>query len=374
MKMRRFANSRAPQMLLGCLISFCNTSSAAAESLDESTKEHACEAVDGHNFICGAQRPEDLARIPESRWLVFSGFENGAGLKLVDSRNRTMRLWYRGESSQITPDTSRFPACHSAPDVGAFNTQGLSLRTVGTAVHELYVVNHGGRESIEIFRIDSSADEPKLRWIGCVLMPEATAANSVATYTDGTILASVLTRSGRSITDFVRGEITGGVYQWQPGDTGFSLLPGTELPGNNGIETSPDDREFYVIAFGWRAVVIFSRQNTAQSLRRATAPGFMPDNIHWDGQRLILAGMQYDEPACGGVRKILDGKADDMRCHRGYAVAAFDPLSLQFTMIAYAEPNPAFNGVSAARIVEQELWLAAYQGDRIAVRSLPGLH
>ena len=40
---------------------------------------HECEPSDGHSFICGAQRPEDLARIPDTRWLVFSGFTNGAG-------------------------------------------------------------------------------------------------------------------------------------------------------------------------------------------------------------------------------------------------------------------------------------------------------
>jgi hypothetical protein len=107
-------------------------------------------------------------------------------------------------------------------------------------------------------------------------------------------------------------------------------------------------------------------------LRKAIAPGFMPDNIHWDGSRLILAGMQLDEPACGGTRKIVDGKADDMRCHRGYTVAALEPQTLEFTIVAYSQPNAGFNGVSAGRVIDDALWLAAYQGDRIAVRALPG--
>jgi hypothetical protein len=333
---------------------------------------HECESSDGHSFICGAQRPEDLARIPNTRWLVFSGFTNGAGLKLVDTRARTMRRWYTGESAQLAFDRQRFGSCPSPPDPGLLNTQGLSLRTVGEAQHDLYAVNHGGRESIEIFRIDAARDEPRIRWIGCIEMPAATPANSVATYSDGTVLASVLTHPGTSITDFVRGDATGGVYEWRPGAAAFRLLAGTRLPGNNGIETSPDDREFYVVAFGWHAVVIYARDDTSQPLRKAIAPGFMPDNIHWDGSRLILAGMQYDEPACGGTRKIIDGKADDMRCHRGYTVAALDPQTLEFTVIAYATPNAAFNGVSAARIVGGALWLAAYQGERIAVRALPG--
>jgi hypothetical protein len=117
---------------------------------------HECEPSDGHSFICGAQRPEDLARIPNTRWLVFSGFSNGAGLKLVDTRARTMRRWYTGESAQLAFDRQRFGSCPSPPDPALLNTQGLSLRTVGEAQHDLYAVNHGGRESIEIFRIDAA--------------------------------------------------------------------------------------------------------------------------------------------------------------------------------------------------------------------------
>jgi hypothetical protein len=98
----------------------------------------------------------------------------------------------------------------------------------------------------------------------------------------------------------------------------------------------------------------------------------MPDNIHWNGDHLLLAGMQYDEPACGGIRKIIDGKADDMRCHRGYTVAEFDPATLTYRIVAYSEPNPAFNGVSAALVLGRSLWLASYQSDRVAVRQVPG--
>jgi len=97
----------------------------------------------------------------------------------------------------------------------------------------------------------------------------------------------------------------------------------------------------------------------------------MPDNIHWDDGKLLLAGMQFDEPACGGIRKIINGKADDMRCHRGYTVAQLDPLSMHFTVVAYGEPDPDFNGVSAATIVAGDLWLASYQADRIAWRKSP---
>ncbi len=328
-----------------------------------------CTSRGNLGFLCGAQRPEDVVRIPGTRWLVFSGFSNGAGLKLVDAAAHSMRQL----TFDVTgvPGKSAWPQCETPPDAAQFNTQGLSIRDLGGSHSRLHVVNHGGRESIEIFSVTAGAAEPRISWAGCVLMPPGLAANSVATCPDGTILVTVLTHPGRTITDFWRGETTGGVYSWKPGDAGFRLLPGTELPGNNGLETSQDGAEFFVIAFGWRAVVVYSRANTSQPLRRAMAPGFMPDNIHWVDGKLLLAGMQYDEPACGGIRKIVDGKADDMRCHRGYTVAQIDPRSMEFSVVSYSGPDPDFNGVSGASIVDGELWLASYQADRVAWRPVP---
>ncbi len=204
-------------------------------------------------------------------------------------------------------------------------------------------------------------------------MPDGMAANSVATFPDGSVIASVLTRPGTQIADFVQGKVTGRVYEWTPGTRAFRHVIGADLPGNNGIEASPDGKEFYVVAFGWRAVVAFSHTHPARLLRKAEAPGFMPDNIHWDseGRTLIAAGMQYDEPACGGLRRIVDGVADPMLCHRGYTVARLEPRSMEYRVVAYATPDPAFSGVSTGVVIGSELWLGSFQSDRIAVRPLP---
>jgi hypothetical protein len=112
-------------------------------------------------------------------------------------------------------------------------------------------------------------------WRGCLPLPPGQVANSVGVFADGTVLVTVLTRPGTAIADFVQGRVTGGVWQWQPGERGFTLLPGTELPGNNGIETDPDQRHFYVVAFGWHAVVVYDRRDTAHPLARIVAADFM---------------------------------------------------------------------------------------------------
>jgi hypothetical protein len=357
---------RAAIVLAAAVAGVVSTPSASAQT----TAVDSCKSRGNLQFLCGVPRPEDVVRIPGTRWLVFSAFSEGAGLRLVDAAAHSMRsLTYA--TPDRAQDAGEWRHCATPPDSARFSTQGLSIRNLGEGQSRLHVINHGGRESIEIFSVDARSDEPAFTWRGCVLMPPGLAANSVATFSDGTILATVLTHPGRTITDFWRGEITGAVYSWTPGDASFRLLPGTALPGNNGLETSHDDTEFFVIAFGWRSVVVFSRADPSKPLRRAVAPGFMPDNLHWDDGRLLLAGMQSDEPACGGTRKIIDGKADEMRCHRGYTVAQLDPRAMEFSVVAYAEPDPDFNGISAAAVFAGELWLASYQADRLAWRTLP---
>ena len=358
-------------LLLLCAVMIAGGCTTTSTSQAPTKTVDSCTPTAQFAFVCGATKPEDLTHIPDTPWIIASGFATGAGLKLIDSLTRRASLWFSGAHDQVAPDP-RYRDCATPPDPKLFTARGLSLRMIEQGQGRLLVVNHGGREAIEVFAIDARGQgAPALRWQGCLAMPPGHVANAAASYTDGTVIATVLTRPGTSITDFVLGRTTGGVYERQPGDAAFRLLPGTELPGNNGLETARDDGGFYVIAFGLREVVAYARQDTRQPLWRAQAPEFMPDNIHWDGDRLLLAGMVRDEPACGGLRKIVDGVADGMTCHRGYAVAQLDPATRRFSLVAYGPPDPAFNGVSAAIILGNDLWLGSYQADRIAIRRLP---
>ncbi|UYY77829.1 hypothetical protein [Sphingomonas sp. R1] len=322
-------------------------------------------------YVCGAEKPEDVLVLPGTPWLIASGFSPGAGLKLIDRRDRRLIRWFTGVPDQIRPDPALTRSCPGVLDPALFNARGLSLRQLDERNWRLLVVNHGGRESIEQFDIVVGEGSPSIIWRGCQPMPAGQVANSVASFADGTILATVLTRPGTSIADFVQGRVTGGVWQLGPGAETFTLLPGTELPGNNGLEVDPDQRRFYVIAFGWHAVVIYDRADTRLPLARVDAPDFMPDNIHWTDGRLLLAGMRLDEPVCGGLRRIANGIADPMRCHRGWVVGELDLAHHRVSTVAYGLPAPGFNGLSAAALVDGELWLGSFQSDRLAVVPLP---
>lgn len=331
-----------------------------------------CASEPPLDYVCGPVKPEDVVALPGTSWLVASGFAEGSGLKLVDARTGEYRTWYTGTPGQIGTPLAGLPDCPGPVDVRLFNARGLGLRRIAGNTWRLLAVNHGGREAIEIFDLVKGGEtEPALKWRGCIPMPPGQVGNSVASFADGTVLVTVLTRPGTSIADFVEGRDTGAVWSWSPGEAGFVELPGTRLPGNNGLEVDADQRRFYVVAFGLHSVVTYDRHDTTRPLARSEAPGFMPDNIHWTGGRLLLTGMRLDEPACGGLRKVVDGVADPMLCHRGWSVGELDRTARKIRIVASGKPAPGFNGHSSAAIAGGRLWLGSFQSSRLASMPLP---
>ena len=337
----------------------------------------ACAPAAGLTFICGLQNPEDVVLVPGTRWLLTSGMAPGAGLNAVDTQAKTVRRLYAPlDAARGTPgtasaraDRARFANCPGPLDPKQAVLHGLALRPATGGRYTVYATNHGGRESVEVFEVSvASGGAPSASWVGCVLLPPKLAANSVAAFSDGTLVATVLILPGKTFQDAFAGRNTGVVLQWTPGTPAFVELKGTELVANNGIETSPDDREFYVASTPTRRVYAFSRAKPGGGpLRFAQLKDFGPDNIRWTADnRLITAGLIDDEPACGGRPKDEKG----IQCPMGYAVATIDPRTMTATEIARGSRTPAFTGTAMAAVVGNELWLGSFLADRLAYRPL----
>ena len=327
----------------------------------------SCAPSGGLSFICGVQNPEDLVQVPNTRWLVASGMAPGSGLHIVDTRAKSARNLYPPGSSTVRPDKTKYANCPGPLDPKQAVLHGLSLRTASNGRFTVYATNHGGRESIEVFELDASGPAPTAAWTGCVLMPDKMAANSVASFSDGSLVATVLIMPGKTFEDAFAGRVTGAVFLWTPGTAAFRQLPGTQLSANNGIETSRDDREFFVVSTTTKRIVTFSRSDPSKPLRTAQLKEFGPDNVRWtSGNHLITAGMIDNEPACGGPPKTEAG----IRCSRGYIAATIDPTTMAVTEIARGPATPAFTGTSIALRLGDELWLGSFNADRIAYRSL----
>jgi hypothetical protein len=327
----------------------------------------SCAPSGGLTFICGVTNPEDLVLLPNTRWMLASGMAPGSGLHLVDTRAKTVKNIYAVGAASTRADKTRYANCPGPLDPKQALLHGLSLRPASGGRYTVYATNHGGRESVEVFELDASGASPAATWIGCVLAPGKMSFNSVAAFSDGTLVATVLITPDKTFADAFAQRITGVVMQWTPGTPAFTALPGTELSANNGIETSPDDREFYVASTTTKRIVAYARHNTGKPLRVAQLKEFGPDNVRWTADnRLITAGMLDNEPACGGAPKDEAG----IRCPRGYVVVTIDPKTMAVTEVARGPATPSFTGTAIAMQFGNELWLGSFYADRLAYRSL----
>jgi hypothetical protein len=338
--------------------------------------EASCADSRDLHFVCGLSHPEDLVRIPATKWIIASGNSNeGGGLFLIDSKAKTAQKLNLGVEIHAHHD-AKYPACAEPPAAASFGAHGLSFRPTGSRDATLYVVGHGGREAIEVFNVHSNADAaPQLQWTGCVKMPAAgagTATNSVTSLADGTIYATVLDRPGTTFQQIFDGQPTGDVYRWKVGDEQFERLPGLSLSGDNGITASMDGSELFVVASGGKELVAVSRADTNHELGVAHFKGFTPDNVHYgpNGQ-LIVAGMRDDEPTCGGPPKMVNGQPNIASCSRGSIVVLVDPKTLAVRTLYDGALSPTFSGVATGLVVGKELWLSSFSADRVAYTTLP---
>jgi hypothetical protein len=199
-------------------------------------------------------------------------------------------------------------------------------------------------------------------------MPAGLAANSVASLSDGSLVATVLMHPGDTFTDVFSGKPTGAIYEWSPGDSGFELIRGTELPGNNGIEVSLDEQEIFVVSTGLSTISVFSHSNPSRLLRSTRALDFGPDNVHMtpDGQ-LLTAGPSHTQHDCGELDPENVNIEEFASCPRGFVAATIDPETMTETRLASGPPDPDFSNATMALQVGDEVWIGSFSGDRIGV-------
>jgi hypothetical protein len=326
--------------------------------------QDSCRSAGGVEFVCGPTNPEDLVLVPDSDWIISSGMAAGAGFYLVDS---TDGAW-RELSTSVRHDMARYPNCPSPVSSTEFESHGLNIRRDANGRTTLYVVGHGAREAIEIFDVSNTGARPSLTWVGCVLMPDGLAANSVASFADGSLVATVLMMPGKTFADSVAMRPTGAVFKWSPGDSGFTLIEGTELPGNNGIEVSADGEEIYVVSSGFQTIVAFSNSNPAQQLRTTEQLPITPDNVHMGPNGgLLTAGMKNDVPECGGPPGPEHDLARLASCPRGTIAIEVDPATMEFQVLVETPALQEFSNATMALPADGKLWFGTFSGDRIAI-------
>jgi sugar lactone lactonase YvrE len=334
--------------------------------------DEPCNPVDRLNFVCGPLNSEDLVQVPGTTWIIASGMDGGAAgqrgsLHWIDSVDKTWAILFPDGNPQMRWDKATYGDCPGPPDLSTFSAHGINLRPGAGGTDTLYVVNHGGRESIEVFALDMRGSAPAVIWTGCAVMPPHTWPNAVAPLPDGGFVVTDMfdPQDPKVSAELAAGADTGAVYEWHP-HKGFALLPGSRMSGNNGIEVSPDGKWVYVAAWGGKAVVRLARDGGAAPRRDVLPAGFLVDNLRRapDGT-LVVAGQNVpasDVFACF--------RSPAPRCTQPWRLARWDVKAMKLQPLASQPGNPEFGDATVGLQIGSDMFVGTFRGDRVAYFSL----
>ncbi len=306
--------------------------------------------------ICGTRSPEDLEITPDGKYLVVTQFVNnpgqavGLGLSLFDIAKKT----FAPLASRDQPLAGWGDAACPGPIGAKLTGHGSSLVKRSDGAWQLFIVNHGGRESIEMYELKPAGASWEMLWHGCV--PSKEAYNDVAALSNGGFIAThptALQQQGQNLFD---GAPSGFVVRWTPGQ-GETELPGTRTGYPNGVVVDTAARFAYFNAWTRSEVHKYDlRDNKETQVIKLT---FMPDNLTWtaDGQ-LLAAGVKGTRGDCP------QGSGEP--CIQGFGVAAINPANMQQRMVFDSAGKGALiGGVSVAFRAGDAVYIGAFQGERL---------
>ena len=325
-----------------------------------------CEPAAGLTPDCRFHNPEDLAPAPNGTEIIVSQYSDMTGTtagSLVAWQPGTGRIrpLFPGDT-EIAPTEGWGEVDCTPPDASQFAPHGIDARTIVTNEQMLYVVNHGGRESVEMFEMTQGDDRTRLVWRGCVLAPEDGFFNDVAVLTSGEFRVSQMyPRSANALITVLRMQLgdyaPGYVYHWSPAN-GFEPLPGSEAKFANGVAVSADDRFLYVNSYLGNEVIKVDTE-TGKRVGSVAVPS--PDNLTWSPTGELLAASHLasigDTLACGDVTA--------GNCGFAFRIVAIDTGAMTArTLLEHS--GPPMGAATVALPFGEAVYLGTFAGDRIA--------
>ncbi|MEZ4290480.1 MAG: hypothetical protein R3E53_08075 [Myxococcota bacterium] len=137
-----------------------------------------CDGWESSRAICGLTNPEDLAWLPGGEWVVASEMarldpgseampDPPGRITAIRARDRALRPLFPAEWASEAPASSGWgdAACPGPPDPARLQPRSRRAQDGLRGRRALAVVNHGGREAVELFEI-VDADTDRRVWHG----------------------------------------------------------------------------------------------------------------------------------------------------------------------------------------------------------------
>lgn len=328
-----------------------------------------CEPEGAARPICGFHNPEDLVVLPGEQALLTSEMVVGGGsIALFELASEQRRVLFRGGDADGSEASWGDPACPGPPPP-EFEPHGLHLSRRSDGALQLLAVQHGGRESVELFEVRGAGVDWSVLWRGCVEAPDHANLNSVAALAEGGFLSTkMIGRSHQTLQMLGAlwfGRNTGAVYAWQPGE-GWREMPGSEDVMPNGIEVSHDGRHYFVNTSGSGHLCRVELEGEGRDC--VDIPAL--DNVRWsaDGKRLLVASLLALEVS---EFRLCQDLEPGTACPMEFQIVSVDPESLE-TEVLYRNAGPPMGAGTVGLRVGDELFIGSFAGDRILRVSLDG--
>ena len=334
------------------------SSASAAGEAAEATD--SCVVADGITSYCGFTNPEDLVAAPGGQELFVSEMGNFlkgtpgslAIFEIEGASRRELPIDWNGNGENWAD--RKCPA----PDPGLFSPHGIDLRSREDGRRGFYVVNHGGRESVEFFELLGKPGEWSISWRGCVAPAGDPLLNDVAALPDGKIAVTHMwdkdTWTIVTAGKLLLGVHTGWVWIWSPA-TGFSRLPESEAVMPNGIASSRDGKTLYINNYMENRSV---RRDATTGAYLGEVAVEQPDNVTVDDAgRIWIVGHHHfiANTSC------LDAEGP---CPLAYSVVRADAETMEGGVV-FAHEGPPMGFATVALPVGEKLYLGTAKGDRM---------
>ena len=329
------------------------------------TDSQRCEPFETLTPYCDFQSPEDLVIAPDGTALVISEFgqmgEVEGQLTLFDLSSEERYLLYNSASSNDQSLGNPLWGDSDCAEPETFSPHGIDLSQRPSGRWQLLVVNHGERETIDMFELLRDDNQRwQLAWRGCAEAIDDSSFNDVAAVGDGFVTTRMISRTAglSGMLDYFLGRDTGWVWHWSLAN-GFQQVPGTMGVMPNGILASADGQQLYVNMYGQNLLQVIDR--ASGELVRETEL-VSADNSNWDVERpgkILVASHEFnfmDMTSC-----MTSGSAN---CSVEFEIIELDTQTLQKTTLLRAD-GAFFGGGTAAVRVGDDLYIGSFAGTRL---------
>ena len=387
-KLRRIAGIGAIAAAMTVIPPYAHAQLATVDKDDAAKQAQFKALMESAKYLWGFYNVEDIIQIPGTKWIVGGGI-TCYGPNFCD-QVITTGYWHLFDAEAetgmrvtpsdivISPEAGRFPVTEPT-DWPAFSPHGFGFYNQTDTTIEVYAASHanvnGGREAVEVFRIDYSGDIPTFTFIGAIPTEPDFWPDAVAILPDGGVIA---TSTGNPLQDpeeamksAMSGGPVGNTRVWYR-DSGWTELPGSEgISTPNGIITSPDGQQVYINASTGFSMVKIDRSVEPPAVSSVDLGG-IPDNVRWSADgKTILAGVHVvdeitDFPKIQAAAAEVGGNQ-----MTAFKVMRIDPETMEATEVMPAAIYGVLGGGTSAIEVGNRIWVGSTKADRVGVFDLP---